>query len=119
MRVLFDLNILIDLLMDRQPWAAQARPLVARVLNGTLYGYVCATSVTTAYYLARRATGAAQAIAAVEMMLRTFEVAPVGRSELEAALLRRDDCHVRGLPHLGEEHLPRARPSQAGSIAQP
>jgi hypothetical protein len=34
MRVLFDTNVVLDVLTDRQPWLAEAQPLIARVLIG-------------------------------------------------------------------------------------
>lgn len=34
MRALFDLNVVLDLVLDRAPWSADARALVARVLAG-------------------------------------------------------------------------------------
>src|SRR5690349_6947487 len=85
MRVLFDTNVVLDVLTSRQPWADEAKPLVARVLDGSLAGFVCATSLPTVFYVARRTVGNAQALAVVQLTLRTFEIAPVGRDVLEAA----------------------------------
>jgi predicted nucleic acid-binding protein len=85
MRVLFDTNVVLDVLTDRQPWSAEAQPLVRRLLNNELIGYVSAISVPTIFYIARRTVGAAQALVVVQRTLQTFEVAPVGREVLERA----------------------------------
>lgn len=47
MKVLFDLNVVLDLLLDRAPWAQDAKALVAHVLAGRIDGYVCATAIPT------------------------------------------------------------------------
>jgi predicted nucleic acid-binding protein len=86
MRVLFDTNVVLDVLTDRQPWSVEAQPLVARVIAGTVEGYVCAITVPTLFYIARRTVGTLQALVVVERTLQTFDVAPVDRVVLEAAV---------------------------------
>jgi predicted nucleic acid-binding protein len=76
----------LDVLTDRQPWSAEALPLVARVIGGTLGGYVCATSIPTLFYIARRTVGTAGALVVVQRTLQTFEIAPVDRGVLDAAV---------------------------------
>jgi predicted nucleic acid-binding protein len=85
MNVLFDTNVVLDALLDREPWAEPAVGLFDRVEAGGLIGHLGATTVTTIHYIARRNIGAA----AQEMMkdlLQLFEVAPVNRAVLEGAL---------------------------------
>ena len=64
MRVLLDTNVVLDLLLDRDPWSKTAAKLFSRVESGTLDGYLGATTVTTIYYLATKAVGAKTARAA-------------------------------------------------------
>lgn len=86
MRVLFDTNIFLDLLMDRVPFSDAAVELFSRVEEGAISGYVCSTSITTIYYLASKTVGAVRAQAEIKKLLNLFEVAPVNRAVLEAAL---------------------------------
>lgn len=86
MRVLFDTNVILDLLLDRQPHSIPAAALVARIERGELAGYVCATTVTTVFYLATRAVGEVAAREHVRVLLSLFEVALVNRSVLECAM---------------------------------
>ncbi|MBV5337955.1 MAG: PIN domain-containing protein [Deltaproteobacteria bacterium] len=86
MRVLFDTNIFLDLLMDRAPFAEAAVELFSRVEGGTISGYVCSTSITTIYYIASKTIGTVRAQEEVKKLLNLFEVAPVNRAVLEAAL---------------------------------
>jgi predicted nucleic acid-binding protein len=86
MNVLFDTNVILDALLDREPWAEPAVDLFDRVEAGGLIGHLGATTVTTIHYIARCNVGT---IAAHEMMkdlLQLFEVAPVNRAVLEGAL---------------------------------
>ncbi len=86
MRVLFDTNVVLDLLLARQPHVETAAALVARVERGELTGCLCATTVTTIFYLASKAVGAEAARAQLKLLLGLFEVAPVNRSVLDGAL---------------------------------
>ena len=106
MRVLFDTNVVLDVLTDRQPWSADAKPLIARILDGKLTGYVCAISVPTLFYVARRTVGGAQALVAVQRTLQTFDVAPVTRDVLEVATT------MRGADY--EDHVQAASALAAG-----
>jgi predicted RNA binding protein YcfA (HicA-like mRNA interferase family)/predicted nucleic acid-binding protein len=86
LRVLFDTDVVLDLLLDRQPFSAPAADLFSRVERGELRGYLCATTVTTVHYLAAKVIGTRRARAEVRRLLTLFEVAPVSRPILEAAL---------------------------------
>jgi len=86
LRVLFDTNVILDLLLDRQPWADSASELVDLVERGEIIGVLGATTLTTVYYVAASARDAPAARRHVEDLLRLFEVAPVTRGVLESAL---------------------------------
>ena len=87
--MLFDTNVVLDVLLDREPFATIGASLFSHVERGTLPGYVCATTVTTVHYLAEKALGAEQARQKIRNLMRLFEVAPVNRAILEAALASR------------------------------
>jgi predicted nucleic acid-binding protein len=86
MNVLFDTNVVLDALLDREPWAEPAVSLFDRVEGGSLIGHLGATTVTTIYYIGRRSVGAVAAHEMMKDLLRLFEVAPVNRSVIEGAL---------------------------------
>jgi predicted nucleic acid-binding protein len=85
-KVLFDTDVVLDLLLDRRPHAAAAGRLLSRVESGEISGYLCATAVTTIHYLAAKVVGTRRARAEVQKLLSLFEIAPVNRAILEAAL---------------------------------
>lgn len=85
MRVLFDTDVLIDVLLDREPHAEGAADLLSRVERGEIQGFACANSFTTIFYLARKAAGLDQARSHISLLLSILEVAPVNRAVLEEA----------------------------------
>lgn len=86
MRVLFDTNVVLDVLLDRQPHAAAAARLMAHAHDGRIEGLVGATTVTTIHYLAEKAVGTARARRHVGVLLAILDVAPVSRATLVSAL---------------------------------
>ncbi|MDP9120456.1 MAG: PIN domain-containing protein [Acidobacteriota bacterium] len=86
MRVLFDTNVVLDFLLNRQPYAVDAAVLFCHVEAGEITGYLGATTLTTIYYLAAKSLGAGQAAGLVKKLMGIFEIAPVNRVVLESAL---------------------------------
>jgi len=87
LKILFDTNIVLDVLMDRLPYSDAAVELFSKVEDGSIIGYLCGTTITTVFYLAAKTVGAARAQEEVKKLLSLFEVAPVNRHVLESALV--------------------------------
>lgn len=86
MKVLFDTNVVLDVLLDREPHIDVAAKLFALVDNGLLEGSICATTVTAIYYIAAKSFGRRRAHTQVHELLGLFEVAAVDREVLDRAL---------------------------------
>jgi predicted nucleic acid-binding protein len=86
LRVLFDTNVILDLLLDRKPHSQAAGELLSAVEASQISGYVCATTVTTIHYLATKVVGARKARAEIRKLLSLLEVAPVNRAVLDGAV---------------------------------
>jgi predicted nucleic acid-binding protein len=86
MKILFDTEVVLDLLLDRQPHSAFSAKLFSRVEGGRASGYLCASAVTTIHYLMARVVGSKRARVGVQKLLALFEIAPVNRGILAAAL---------------------------------
>lgn len=86
MRALVDTNVVLDLLLDREPWSGAAARLFSKVESGSVEGYLCATTVTTIHYLAAKTVGAAQARREIRKLLALCAVASVHQTVLEMAL---------------------------------
>lgn len=85
MRVLFDTNVLIDVLFERHPFVQEAALLFDLTVRGEIGGLLGATSITTLYYLVAKGSTQTMARENIQELLRLFEVAAVNRRVLEAA----------------------------------
>ena len=85
-RVLVDLNILLDVLLDRAPHVEASAALWAAVESEEAEGLLAAHRVTTLHYLAARSGGAAFGDHCVRDVLSVFAVAPVDGPVLSEAL---------------------------------
>lgn len=86
MRVLFDTNVILDVLLERDPHLRPAAKLLALVDNRRIQGYICATTATTIYYIAAKSFGRKRAVEEVRSLLALFDVASVDRPVLDSAL---------------------------------
>jgi len=86
-KFLIDTNIVLDLMLDRMPYADDAAQLFDQAERGNISAVLCGTTVTTIFYIAAKAIGTRKAKQAVGGLLSLCEVAPVGRAVLEAAIV--------------------------------
>jgi predicted nucleic acid-binding protein len=54
MNLLFDTNVVLDVLLYRQPWVQDAQKLWQAHEDGLLTGYLTATTFTGIFYIAKR-----------------------------------------------------------------
>ena len=86
MRVLFDTNIILDVMLLREPFLKSSVLLMAEVEKKNLEGFVCSTTVTTIHYLVEKVKGRRVALSQIENLLKIFQVSQVDKSCLESAL---------------------------------
>ncbi|NIA11136.1 MAG: PIN domain-containing protein [Nitrospiraceae bacterium] len=86
MKVLFDTNILLDLLLDRKPFSDAASKLFTFAEKDDITGVLCATTITTIYYLIEKYRDRQTAREAIGLLLKVFEIASVNRAVLETAI---------------------------------
>jgi predicted nucleic acid-binding protein len=85
-RVLFDTNVVLDVLLDRQPYAEASAAAWAAVETGVTEGMLAAHAVTTLHYLIRKERGAIKAKRILSGILRVFGVAAVDSAVIQEAL---------------------------------
>jgi predicted nucleic acid-binding protein len=85
-KVLFDTNIVLDVLLNRESYVNNAIALFDAVEKQIIQGYLCATTITTIDYLATKALGKAGSKIAVSKLLELFVIAEVNRRTLITAL---------------------------------
>ena len=86
MRVLIDTNIVLDFLLQREPFFQDAELLFQAIDAGQLIGYVTATTLTDIFYISRKHTRSVeQARQAVLETLTAMVICPIDRAVLESA----------------------------------
>lgn len=85
MRVLLDTNVVLDLLLERDPWRVQAVGVAEAASDGRLAAHVSASSITDNFYISRRLVGTEPARRVVRACLDTLEIVGVTRELLDAA----------------------------------
>lgn len=86
MRVLLDTNIVLDALLEREPFLGDARALMEAIDSGRVVGYVTATTITNIFYIVRRHTRSIErANLGVSETLAAMQICLVDRDILEAA----------------------------------
>jgi len=72
--VTVDINVLLDVFQQRQPHYAASAQVVSLITAGQLAGVCPAHGLTTLYYLVRKHAAKADAEAAMDRVLRHFQI---------------------------------------------
>ncbi len=86
MRILFDTNIILDVLLNRKKFVELAANLVGMVESNNIEGYLCATTITTLDYLISKAINRKQAKIEIQKLLTIFRIAEVNSIVLELSI---------------------------------
>ena len=85
MKVLIDLNIVLDVILNRRPFVEEAKQIWDAHASGVIDGTITATELTNLFYIIRRIAGESIARTSVKECLSTFAIASVDRDTLENA----------------------------------
>lgn len=86
MNIIFDTNVILDVMFDRPHFSDPASQLLSLVELGDISGIICATTVTTIHYLATKALGKNESQSKIKDLISIFEIASVNRIVIENAL---------------------------------
>lgn len=86
MRALFDTDVLLDLLLDRKPFADAAAALWQAHQEGKFEGYISAITPVNVFYIARKLKGADMARRAVKELLGGLRVCVIDGPTLQLGL---------------------------------
>jgi len=86
LRVLVDTNILLDVILAREPWASQAKAMFVAHDAGRLQVCIPASALTDIYYITRKQAGRDRAKQAVEECVRRYHTLTVDRAVVAVAL---------------------------------
>ena len=91
MRILLDTNVLLDVLLKRGDWLANAETIWQAGIDGRLAGCVTASSVTDIYYISRRLVSMQAARRVVRQCLDCLDILSVDNEILEHAYALAND----------------------------
>jgi predicted nucleic acid-binding protein len=85
-KILFDVNVVLDVLLDREPHVEASAAAFAAVETGLVQGMLAAHAVTTIHYLVRRKLRPTQARRILSALLSVFGVAAVDGAVIREAM---------------------------------
>jgi len=83
---LVDTNVVLDVMLGREPYLLPSSAVLAAVETSRCAGLLSATTVTTIHYIAERQIGSAATLVKIANLLSLFGVAPVNQAVLGSAL---------------------------------
>lgn len=87
MRVIVDTNVVLDVLLEREPFVKPAVEVFRLVEESRIDAFICATTVTTIDYLLVKSLKKTNARNALRRLISLFEIATVNRPVIERALV--------------------------------
>ena len=86
MNILIDTNVLLDIMLERQPFVVSAEKVFEEAKRKPINLFISATTITDLYYIMRKAKGRDQALALIEDLLQCAEVVSVDKAVIIHAL---------------------------------
>ena len=97
MKYMIDTNIILDVLLEREPHYTHSRVVLDLCEDNNIQGFISASSATDIFYLVRKALGSSdEAYEALGHILNIVKVLTVTNDDVNQAFLRRasdfEDC---------------------------
>lgn len=109
-RYLLDTSVLLDLFLNRLPWAAEMAVIWDAHRQGQIKAFVAAFAVPTIFYIVRKPSGLKTARTVVQACLDTLDIAAVDQATLLAAQALsgadfEDDLQISCAMHCGADAI--------------
>lgn len=86
MKIALDTNIILDVLLNREPFVELSANIISSVEKKKIEGYLCATTITTLDYLISKETNRNRARTEIRKLLNLFKISAVNSKVLEMSL---------------------------------
>ena len=80
MRLLFDTNIILDIVLKREPHYVDSLNVFKIVDNKTFFGFITATTVTDIYYISKKEKGHLIAIEFISNLIQLIDVIGIDKA---------------------------------------
>ncbi len=84
--VLFDVNVILDVIENRTPYVVHSGPALKLAENGQIRGYISASSIDTLAFLLRRNCSSIKTNAILQDLIRILHIATVDEMVIRQAL---------------------------------
>lgn len=74
MKIMLDLNVMLDIFQERHPYYSASSMVISKVLNSEAIGLLPSHALTTIYYLTSKYSGKQKADELIDWMLNHFEI---------------------------------------------
>lgn len=86
MKVLFDTNIIIDTILEREPFFNESRNSLLKSEETSYQGYILASTFTDIYYICRKKLGHENTIEVIKKLIDSINILNVNRDTIVLAL---------------------------------
>ena len=86
MKILVDTNVVLDILLHRQPWYTNAILIFGITQRKLIKSYVPTSAITDIFYIAQKQLGKGAAREAIKQLLQVFHPATVSDNHIYQAL---------------------------------
>jgi predicted nucleic acid-binding protein len=86
MRILLDTNIVLDLLLEREPFFTSSKDIFTLVELKKIDGFLCATTITTLHYLISKKLHKKQTDTVLKSLLEIFDITNVDKDILKKSI---------------------------------
>lgn len=87
MKLLIDTNVILDVILAREPWVGDAQAVLDAIERSRAEGYVASHAITTVDYVVAKSRDRRAAATAVSDLLRLLPVVPLETADFQHALL--------------------------------
>jgi predicted nucleic acid-binding protein len=86
LKLLLHINVLLDVLLDREPWSEAASEILSTIESEKVQGFVAPHTLPTIYYVIAQSQDRNVAAGAVTDLLRILDAPPLTKSDYQEAL---------------------------------
>lgn len=86
MTILFDTNIIIDVILERNPFYEKSYTVLSKADGFTNVGYILASTITDIYYICKKQLGHTKTIEVIKKLIDSINILNVNRDTIMLAL---------------------------------
>lgn len=86
MTILVDTNIILDIFMDRKPYAEEAKTIMEKCVDGEIIGYLAAHTIPNLFYILRKAYSQKERRMLIRNLCDVFRISDLNAEKIISAV---------------------------------